>query len=1172
MAARAVRCLVGLVFLGLLLAMAVPAGATPGERWLAFGGTGAPAEPSLTVLGADASAVNLKADLRGAMADDLKIGDQVYSRLYGPGYGHAAAVGRPDLPVLRQDVEVPFGAWVSLEIVQAEYTDRPLADLGLYPIYPLQPPVPKMPSAAENAPFQIDRDFYSHGSLYPATPAALGETYVVRGHRVQPVEVWPVAYDPSAGTVRLYASVTFRLVLSGSDIASTQALAERYASPAFEARLSQQILNYNQSRPAVQFVPNTPVGYLIVVADAYYDAMAPFVSLKQNRGFEVTMTKMSQIPGGESNTDIKAYIQNAYDTWPTPPSYVLLVGDTNTVPTWTGPTIGTSTDLYYGTMDGQNDWHPDMGRGRFPVRSTVQTTNMVDKYLAYAGLSGQEPWVKKAAFPATCDNYAVAEGTHNYVINNYTLPNGYTGIFPNNPQPGGDKLYCVTYGATHQDLVNAFNDGRWAIIYSGHGSYSGWEMSFVPSDIVNLTSFGTFPFVASHACLSGDFGQTEVFGETWVLQQNKGALVYWGSSTYSYWDEDDVLERGMFDSLYAPGLPHANVTQMTDDGLARVEEAYPSSARYYRETYNVLGDPAVKIFLEPEEPTFSLSVDPGQFEVCTSGSVDSTATIGSIMGYNGTVSLGTLPPPVGITATFDPDSAPAPYTSQMTLDVAPGTPAGDYDVVVQATDNIKVLDASVGLRLVTGAPAAPVLVSPADGAGDQPFAPAFDWDSVPWASTYHLQLDRSPLFTAPLVDVTGLLDSSYTVGSPLDGGLCYWWRAQGDNACGTGSWATPFHFSTVALEVGFYDDMESGSGQWAHQAAQGVDHWAVSTADSHSPTHSWFVPDDSVVTDTRLWNATAVPVGNGSTLTFWHRYQFEGTSYDGSVLEASVDGGQSWTDLGPYITANGYNGTISSGYSNPLAGRQAWTDDLTNWTEVEVNLSAFAGQSVKIRWRLGCDSSVSDTGWYIDDVQITSPLPPNPVPTRVTITPNSGSPFQATPAQIAGSGFVETPSVRLGDTWLLDVVQVSPTLLTAVVPAGMAAGTYDLVLYNGDCQQVTLPDAFTVTPSTNTMQVRAIKMQAKDRGAGKYVVISSTRIVDQAHVVVPGATVSAEWTLPDGLHQSQQGVTNANGLAAFRLKTMQTGEFQICVINVTKAGYVYDPNQNHVTCRMVTIP
>ena len=96
-------------------------------------------------------------------------------------------------------------------------------------------------------------------------------------------------------------------------------------------------------------------------------------------------------------------------------------------------------------MDGGNDWHPDIGRGRFPVRSAEQTTYMVDKYLQYASLTGQEPWLKTASFPATCDNYTVAEGTHNYVIDTYTAPGGWTGTFPDDPTLGGDKLYCVTY-------------------------------------------------------------------------------------------------------------------------------------------------------------------------------------------------------------------------------------------------------------------------------------------------------------------------------------------------------------------------------------------------------------------------------------------------------------------------------------------------------------------------------------------------------------------------------------------------------------------------------------------------------------------------------------------------------------------------------------------------------
>jgi hypothetical protein len=1171
MTARLLRWFVGLLCAGLILVTALPTLAAPTNGWLPFDGAATPAPPGLSVLASGSEAIQLLADLPGCMVSEVTAGDSAYSRLYGTGYGFSDKVGWPDLPVLRQPVEIPFGAQVTVELLQADYADYTLAELGLSPIYPVQPPLRKTQEAEANATLQVDEDFYANGSLYPSAPLALGEAYVVRGHRAVMVNVWPVAFDPSTGSVRLYRSITFRLRLKGSDMARTEILAQRYASPAFESSLAYQMLNYNQGRGAVSFAPDVSDGYLIITADAYYGNMLPFVSLKQSRGFEVTMTKTSEIPNGGTSAGIKAYIQTAYDTWPTPPSYVLLVGDTNTIPTYTGPVIGTSTDLYFGTMDGSGDWHPDLGRGRFPVRSSAQTDYMVNKYLAYANLTGQEPWIKTASFPATCDQYTVAEGTHNYVITNYTQPNGYTGTFPNSPQPGGDKLYCVTYGATHQDLVNAFNLGRWAIIYSGHGSYSGWEMSFVPADIQNLTAYGTFPFVASHACLSGDFGQTEVFGETWVLQQNKGALVYWGSSTYSYWDEDDVLERRMFDRFFTAD-PHPAVTEMTDFGLAGVEAAYPSSAQYYRETYNVLGDPGVKIFLEPDLPTFTLSVEPTQHDACTSGTVHSTAAIGSIMGFNSTVSLstGTLPP--GVSATFNPPSAPAPYTSDLALGVAAGTSSGDYPITVLATDNLLTLDEDVTLRVRTAAPSAPNLVSPADGATSQPFTPAFDWDATAWATSYRFQLDRSPLFTTPLFDVPGIADSGYTLGSPLDGGTCYWWRAQAQNVCGAGDWAAPFHFSTVALSLGFSDDMESGSGKWTHQAAQGTDLWAISTGQSHSPTHSWFVPDDSVVTDSRLWNTTAVSLGVGSTLTFWHQYQFEGTSYDGSVLEISTDGGQTWSDLGAHITTNGYNGTVSTCCSNPLGGRQAWTGDLTTWTHVTVDLSSFADQSAKIRWRLGCDSSVADTGWYIDDVQITSPQPPNPAPTLVSITPDNGSPAQDTPVQIAGTGFVGVPALRLGNTWLTDVVRVSPTEIGAVVPAGMAPGTYDLVLYNGDCQEATLASAFTVGAPTDTMHVHAVKMKYLDRGGGRYVVSATALILDQNNLRLPGATVTVDWTLPSGSQVTQSALTNSRGLAMFKVKSTTGGDIQVCVTAVIKSGYTYDPDQNRVTCQTLTLP
>ncbi len=1034
--------------------------------WLAFDGQSGPGTPEASVLTTNAQAIDVQASLPGAWVETVYAEGRAYSRLTNDGYGFPAQAGLPELPVLRPEVEIPFGAQVSLELVSATYKDYTLAELGLATLYPMQPSLEKTVEAEQNQQFVIDQGFYTSGSSYPAAPLTLGEAYIVRGHRIQPVEVWPVAYDPAAGTLRLYSQVTFRLVLSGSDLAQTEASAQRYASPLFEASLSQRVLNYNQGRGAVDFAPDTAVGYLIITADAYYDAMLPFVSLRESRGFDVTMTKTSEIPGGTTNANIQTYIRTAYTTWPVPPSYVLLVGDTNTVPTWASVSAGEATDLYYATMDaaGTTDWHPDLGRGRFPVRSPEQTTIMVNKYLAYAGLTGNEPWLNDVSFPATCDNYTVAEGSHNYVINTHTLPGEYWGTFPNNPQAGGDKLYCVTHSAARQNLIDAFNLGRWAIIYSGHGSWSGWEMSFSSTDVTNLTHYGIFPFVASHACISGDFEETQVYGETWVLQNNKGALVFWGSSDSSYWGEDDVLERKMWDALFvAEPLPHPDVWTMTDAGLAAVETSYPSMARYYWETYNILGDPAVKLFLEPDLPTFTLNVDPASHEVCSAGVVTSTVEIGSIQNYTETVYLLTGDLPVNVTAAFNPDQAAAPYTADLALEVSAGAAAGDYTIPLTATDMLTwTQNSSVALRVVTDTPTAPTLSTPADGAANQVLQPQFTWQALPLTGAYAFQLGNSPLFETPLVDVADLAAVSYAPGVTLDGGTCYWWRTSGENACGEGDWAEPFHFSTVALDAIFSDNIESGSAKWTSGAIAGTSQWAVSTAQAHSPTHSWFSPDQGSTTDTYLRLANPVSVGAGSTLTFWHMYWFEGTSYDGSVLEISINGGTSWSDLGAAITSGGYNGTISTCCSNPLGGRQAWTGDLTTWTQVTVNLNAYAGQNILLRWRLGTDSSVSDTGWYIDDVQITAPLPPNPAPGLTTITPGEGLSAHPTPVQISGSNFAGIPALRLGSTWLEDVTVISPTLIEAVVPAGMAPSTYDLVLYNGDCQENTLLGAFTV--------------------------------------------------------------------------------------------------------------
>ena len=502
---------------------------------------------------------------------------------------------------------------------------------------------------------------------------------------------------------------------------------------------------------------------------------------------------------------------------------------------------------------------------------------------------------------------------------------------------------------------------------------------------------------------------------------------------------------------------------MLDAGLTAVELAFSGQAQYVWEAYNLLGDPAVKLFLQPDLPTFALQVTPDSHEVCLSGEVTSTVEVGSALDYTKTVYLEYSVLPFYVTASLAPSSATAPFTSAFSLQVAPGAPEGDQNIAIRAADVTGLSHSvSLDLRVVIEAPPAPIPLAPADASYDQPLQLQFQWLTYPLANLQHFQLAESATFDTILLDAPDLELSNLTPSTPLDEGRCYWWRVNADNACGVGDWSDTLHFATVTWEAAFRDDTESGDTNWSHQAVVGEDHWEISTDQAYSPTHAWHVPNDNMITDTRLWNIVPVLLQPDSTLTFWHQYKTE-YDYDGGVIEISTDGGATWNDLGAYITANGYTGRLSSDYENPLGGRMAWTGNLITWTEVTVDLSNFAGKSVNIRWRMGCDSSLGADGWYIDDVRIASPLPLAPAPTVLSLTPYHGSDDQPTALTITGTGFSGTPSLRLGDIWLDDAFVVDENTIIAIIPAGMQPGTYDLTLYNGDCQEATLLDAFIVT-------------------------------------------------------------------------------------------------------------
>ena len=115
----------------------------------------------------------------------------------------------------------------------------------------------------------------------------------------------------------------------------------------------------------------------------------------------------------------------------------------------------------------------------------------------------------------------------------------------------------------------------------------------------------------------------------------------------------------------------------------------------------------------------------------------------------------------------------------------------------------------------------------------------------------------------------------------------------------------------------------------------------VPTPVADSMPNAAFVDDPAEVSDKRLDSPSISIATATAQLTFRQNRNLE-SGFDGGVLEISIDGGafQDILTAGGGFAGGGYDGTISSNFSNPLAGRQAWTGNSSGFVTTTVNLPA----------------------------------------------------------------------------------------------------------------------------------------------------------------------------------------------------------------------------------------
>lgn len=112
--------------------------------------------------------------------------------------------------------------------------------------------------------------------------------------------------------------------------------------------------------------------------------------------------------------------------------------------------------------------------------------------------------------------------------------------------------------------------------------------------------------------------------------------------------------------------------------------------------------------------------------------------------------------------------------------------------------------------------------------------------------------------------------------------------------------------------------------------------------------------------------------------------------------------------------------------------------------------------------RVGYDDGASSVSGIWQQARMEAFAGPIP-PVISSTTPTTGSSGSTTGVTIAGFGFKNGATAKVGTADLIGVAFVDSYTLTATVPAGITAGTYNVTVTNPDTQTGTLSNGYTVT-------------------------------------------------------------------------------------------------------------
>jgi hypothetical protein len=409
--------------------------------------------------------------------------------------------------------------------------------------------------------------------------------------------------------------------------------------------------------PEPETVEMPAADYLVISADDLWDTATAFADYRTTTGHTVRAIRLTELltspdlPDNLMVDEIVTWVREAYAARPDDrPLYLLLIGDAveaNSDPTkvipvgyWSGGWEPCFGDNAYADMN--YDHVPDLAVGRIPVSDNATGLDVLDRIKKHEAEYSVGPWNRRLGIYAGEGGFGedidffietIAQKGLESVPYEYSMSFAYD---------NADSTYY--YAPFQAKVLDMVADGALLVTFMGHG---GGELDVY--SLADVTPAHRQPMYAWFACSTGDFCSSYESDAEEVFKQPNGPIATLVSTgtTHPYANAINALEieAAIFEerpATYGEAIMamkwrskyHTSDLREMIDEFARMnmpESEMVETVNDHMYSYNLLGDPAVRIRFPMGNAAVDAATSHAGKELAFSGTVDNfqagTATV-----------------------------------------------------------------------------------------------------------------------------------------------------------------------------------------------------------------------------------------------------------------------------------------------------------------------------------------------------------------------------------------------------------------------------------------------------------------------------------------------------------------------------------------------------------------